>query len=78
MQRYFGSRFLIPKELIPDYYNYFYMEMDVEVLKEQCPVCTVPLGEDPDKAEESGEVGSSLTSNSEVVNESKRNVEVEG
>jgi transmembrane E3 ubiquitin-protein ligase len=23
MQRYFGSRFIIPKELIPDYFNYF-------------------------------------------------------
>jgi hypothetical protein len=23
LQRYFGSRFLIPKELIPDYFNYF-------------------------------------------------------
>lgn len=24
LQRYFGSRFLIPKELIPDYFNYFH------------------------------------------------------
>lgn len=23
MQNYFGSRFMIPKELIPDYFNYF-------------------------------------------------------
>ena len=23
LQRYFGSRFLIPKELIPDYWQYF-------------------------------------------------------
>jgi hypothetical protein len=33
LQRYFGSRFLIPKELIPDYFNYFQKEIDVDVLK---------------------------------------------
>lgn len=27
LQRYFGSRFLIPKELIPDYFNYFQREI---------------------------------------------------
>lgn len=26
LQRYFGSRFLIPKELIPDYHPYFKLE----------------------------------------------------
>ena len=34
LQRYFGSRFLIPKELIPDYFDYFISKVDSEVLKE--------------------------------------------
>ncbi len=51
LQRYFGSRFLIPKELIPDYFNYFQRETDPEIWKEQCPVCTLALEEDPDSKE---------------------------
>ena len=44
LQRYFGSRFLIPKELIPDYFNYFQKDIDTDSLKETCSICTVPLG----------------------------------
>jgi hypothetical protein len=34
LQRYFGSRFLIPKELIPDYFDYFISKVDSDALKE--------------------------------------------
>lgn len=41
VQRYFGSRFMIPKELIPDYFNYFKkLAMEDETLEEACPICT--------------------------------------
>jgi hypothetical protein len=44
MQRYFGSRFMIPKELIPDYFNYFQrIAVGDEVLEEVCPICTLKL-----------------------------------
>ncbi len=44
MQRYFGSRFMIPKELIPDYFNYFQrIAVGEEALEEVCPICTLKL-----------------------------------
>ena len=64
LQRYFGSRFLIPKELIPDYFNYYRKEEKEEVLKENCPICTVPLKEDPDGKESVKEVELSDVSSS--------------
>ena len=33
LQRYFGSRFLIPKELIPDYFDYFLAHASSDTLK---------------------------------------------
>lgn len=47
MQRYFGSRFMIPKELIPDYFNYFHkLSTEDKDAKEVCPICTLMLKED--------------------------------
>jgi len=44
MQRYFGSRFMIPKELIPDYFNYYNkIDHNDEMLNETCPICTNTL-----------------------------------
>lgn len=34
LQRYFGSRFFIPKELIPDYYNYFEKVDSEDILRD--------------------------------------------
>jgi hypothetical protein len=44
IQRYFGSRFMIPKELIPDYFNYFQrIAMGEEVLEASCSICMEKL-----------------------------------
>jgi len=49
LQRYFGSRFIIPNELIPDYFNYYKkLEMQDKKLEETCSICTIPLKENPD------------------------------
>ena len=47
MQRYFGSRFMIPKELIPDYFSYFHkISTEEESAKEICPICAQMLKEE--------------------------------
>lgn len=47
MQRYFGSRFMIPKELIPDYFSYFHkLSTEDASAKEICPICAQMLKED--------------------------------
>ena len=44
LQRYFGSRFIIPKELIPDYFDYYKrLETSHKDLEEVCPICTLKL-----------------------------------
>lgn len=44
LQRYFGSRFIVPKELIPDYFDYYKrMESSHKALEEMCPICTLKL-----------------------------------
>ena len=49
-QHKLGSRFFIPKVLIPGYFNYFeYLEVDLTtgLREEECMICLVPLGDEP-------------------------------
>lgn len=44
LQSALGSRFLIPKELIPDYYNYTLRVLPEDsILSEDCPICLIAL-----------------------------------
>jgi hypothetical protein len=51
LQNRYGSRFFVPKRYIPNSYNYYIdveaNDLNVELLGEDCPICLLPLGEDP-------------------------------
>ena len=67
-----GGQFMIPNEIIPGFYNYYYTESSSEKkLEEECPICTTPLNRAPDEALEMTEVVESASISSVLSTETR-------
>ena len=56
LQRVFGARFILPKELITDYFAYHQrIDKHDQLLEEECSICTQKLKEDVEEEEEKDE-----------------------